>query len=524
MDRRQFLMGATSTIAGAALPMRSTARAASASVLKYIPSSNLTILDPIANTHAATRLHGFMVFDMLYGLDANFQPQPQMAKGHEVSADNLNWKITLRENQRFHDGEPVLARDVVASIKRWGQRDAYGQLLLNATNELNAVGDDVVEFRLKTAFPLLPAALGKVGSFIPAIMPERIALTDATQPATEIVGSGPFEFLADEFSPGAFAAYRKFADYVPGSGEAGLSSGAKVVNFDRIEWHTIPDQSTALAAMQTGEMDWWEAPLPDFLPLLEASGNVTLVPSSNQVFFLRLNHLHPPFDNPQIRRLVLHSIDRTSVMQAAGGAGTWHTDVGIYTGSMATDAGIAEAFQTRTDFDAVKSELAAAGYNGEPVVMIVQGDIPMISAAAQVVRDTLTKCGFNVDYQSLESGTVSQRRTSMEPTDAGGWSGFITFADSEYFLDQATNFIVRANGKKSWFGWPDSPRIEELNQQWFAATDLDAQREIARQIQLQAWQDVPYIPLGELQQRAVASASLSGFAPGFTKFWNVRRS
>jgi peptide/nickel transport system substrate-binding protein len=62
-----------------------------------------------------------------------------MAEGHVVEDSGLSWIITLRPNLRFHDGEPVRAADAVASIRRWGARDAFGQALLAATNELEAL-------------------------------------------------------------------------------------------------------------------------------------------------------------------------------------------------------------------------------------------------------------------------------------------------------------------------------------------------------------------------------------------------
>ena len=60
-----------------------------------------------------------------------------MAAGHLVENDGKQWTITLREGLRFHDGEPVLARDAVASILRFGARDSFGKTLMAATDELS---------------------------------------------------------------------------------------------------------------------------------------------------------------------------------------------------------------------------------------------------------------------------------------------------------------------------------------------------------------------------------------------------
>ena len=105
-------------------------------VLKFIPQSDLAILDPIFTAAYVTRHHGMMVFDTLYGMDAAYRIQPQMAEGHRVEDDGKTWLITLRDGLLWHDGEQVLARDCVASIRRWGARDSFGQTLMAVTDEL----------------------------------------------------------------------------------------------------------------------------------------------------------------------------------------------------------------------------------------------------------------------------------------------------------------------------------------------------------------------------------------------------
>ena len=117
-----------------------------------------------------------------------------MVAGAVRSAGDVQWRLGLL----FHEGAPVLARDYVASIKRWGVRDAFGQGLMAATDELSAPDDQTILFRLKRPFPLLPDALSKSGSTMCPIIPERLALTNPLTQVTEMVGSGPFRFLAGE--------------------------------------------------------------------------------------------------------------------------------------------------------------------------------------------------------------------------------------------------------------------------------------------------------------------------------------
>ncbi len=142
-----------------------------------------------------------MVFDTLFALDANGDAQHQMLAGHTVDADQKVWTLTLRDGLLFHDNTPVLARDVVASLRRWAIKDPFGQALFAATDDLSAVNDKQVVFRLKRPFPLLPQALGKPTINIPAIMPQRLAATSAGKLLTEVVGSGPSGFCRTNASP-----------------------------------------------------------------------------------------------------------------------------------------------------------------------------------------------------------------------------------------------------------------------------------------------------------------------------------
>ena len=164
-------------------------------MLKFLPQADLATLDPVWTTADVTRNHAHLVFDTLYGQDNNFQPHPQMAAGHTVGADGKQWDITLREGLKFHDGSPVLARDCVASIQRWWQRDGFGGVLRAATDEVSAPSDKQIRFRLKKPFPLLADALA-VTTNMCCIMPERLALTDPMKQVSEMVGSGPYRFVA----------------------------------------------------------------------------------------------------------------------------------------------------------------------------------------------------------------------------------------------------------------------------------------------------------------------------------------
>ena len=130
LSRRDLLAAKLSMV-----PAASLVGAQGSRLLRFVPQADLAILDPIATPAFVTRTHALMIFDMLYGWDANFVPQPQMAEGHMVENDGKLRRITLRQGLRFHDGAPVLVRDVVASLNRWGKRDTSAFDLMDVVEE-----------------------------------------------------------------------------------------------------------------------------------------------------------------------------------------------------------------------------------------------------------------------------------------------------------------------------------------------------------------------------------------------------
>ena len=143
-------------------------------------------------------------------------------------------------------------------------------------------------------------------------MPERIAKTDAFTQITEAIGSGPFKFVKEEWVPGNKVVFVKNADYVPRKEPPSWAAGGKVVKVDRVEWLYIPDSATAAAALNAGEVDWWEQLPPDLVPLLAKNKDVKVenIDPLGSMGLLRFNQLHPPFNNPKMRQALLYLVDQ----------------------------------------------------------------------------------------------------------------------------------------------------------------------------------------------------------------------
>jgi peptide/nickel transport system substrate-binding protein len=525
MKRRTLLASSVALAAGLARP--AIAQGASAKLLKFVPQANLANPDPIWTTATVAINHGYMVWDTLYGVDNALVGQPQMVAGHDLSSDELTWTFTLRDGLKFTDNEPVRAIDCTTSITRWSAKDPFGQQLARQTDEMKPLDDKRFQIRLKKRFRQMTYALGATNCFM---MPERMAKTPASEQIKEYIGSGPFIFKQDEWVSGVKAVYVKNTGYVPRQEKPEYYSGGKVVNFDRVEWIVEPDPATAAAALQTGEVDWLEFPVLDLLPMLRKSDGCDVVRYDplGSLAMVAFNHLYPPFDNPKLLRALLPAIDQREYVTAWVGEqqdlGTY--PVGFFTGHspMANTAGL-QAFTSPRDMAKAKQLIAESGYKGEKIVMMAPTDQPSLVALSQVSRELFTKLGLNIDYQSMDWGTLVARRAKSDPPSQGGWNIFHTTWGGLAVSNPGSSYPLRGNGKAGWFGWPTNLKIETLRDQWFDASDVAEQKKICEQIQLQAFEDIPFMPVGQWYYPWAIRKNLTDFVKcAAVLFWDVRRA
>jgi peptide/nickel transport system substrate-binding protein len=344
----------------------------------------------------------------------------------------------------------------------------------------------------------------------------------------EFVGSGPFVFHANEWVSGVRSVYTKFDKYLPRTEAPSNTSGAKVVNFQRVEWVIQPDPGTGASALMAGEVDWVDQPLFDHLPMLGRNAGVTLAEGDpfGLIGGLFMNHQQPPFNNRKLRQALLHAVDQKEFVAAVLGEQARYAKipVGYFTvGSpFASDAGMAALTGPR-DIAKARQLVKDSGYAGETVVLMSPSDQPQMFAMAALCESLFKKLGINVALATTDWGTLLTRRSVTKPASDGGWNAFNTRITGSGGTDP-TSVQLRANGPKAWFGWPDIPDLERLREAWFRAPTLAEQQAICREMQTAAFEGVPYIPLGQWSQPTAHRSDLTGFVPSSTHvFWGVRR-
>jgi peptide/nickel transport system substrate-binding protein len=504
------------------------ASGAEAQTIRAVMHSDLKILDPIWTTAYIVRNHGYMVYDTLLSMDEKFALKPQMADKWEVSADKLTYTFTLRDGLLFHDGKPVTSEDVIASIKRWGSKDSMGQKLLSFVQELKPVNEKTFQLVLKEPYGLVLESLGKPSSNVLFIMPKRVAETPGSEQISDFTGSGPFVFKRDEWKPGDKTVYVKFDKYKPRSEPASGLAGGKKVNVNRVEWLAIPDHQTAMNALLAGEIDYFEQPPHDLLPVLKEDKSIELVdwnPLGNQYTF-RFNTLHKPFDNPKIRQAVLMAFAQEPFLKAViGDPAYYKTCKAMFICGAPFETSKGFENYLNGDVEKAKLMLKEAGYDGTPVVLMHSTDLFVLTNLAPVARDMLQRAGFTVDMQSMDWQTLVARRSKKDPPAQGGWNAFLTSWVSADIMNPVGAGFLNAGCDKAMFGWPCDDKIEELRDKFARETDATKAKQIAEQLQVRVTEYPTHIHLGQwYQPAAVRKGVIAGIptAPA-PVFWNVTK-
>jgi peptide/nickel transport system substrate-binding protein len=503
---------------------------AAGKTITAVMHSDLRVIDPGFTPAYITRDHGYMVYDTLLATDSNLMVQPQMADW-KISDDKLIYTFTLRDGLKWHDGTPVTAEDCVASLKRWSQSDSMGQKLMDFTASLEASDAKIITLKLKEPYELVLKSIGKPSSYVPFMMPKRLAETPVGKQIAEQIGSGPFKFVKAEFQPGVKAVYEKNKDYVPRKEPPSWTAGGKVVKVDRVEWITMPDAQTAVNALQSGDIDFMELTPFDLLPVLTTNKELKFE-TLNKLGFAaigRMNFLHPPFDNFKMRRAAFMALNQKDVLDAMVGDPAYYRICGavfICGAPLATDVG-SESLVKGNGMAEAKRLLAESGYDGTPVVIMAPTDVVTLKAQPIIAAQLLRKAGFKVDVQATDWQTVVSRRASQKPPKEGGWNLFFTNFTSFDLENPIGNLLINGKGKNGgWFGWPDDPKIDALRDAFARSSSPEGQKKIAAEIQQEVYDQVIYIPLGQYRVVNAWRKSLSGVldGPATPIFWNIDKS
>jgi peptide/nickel transport system substrate-binding protein len=498
--------------------------ASAETVLRMAKTSIPRILDPHFTTSFTERDFGYLIYDTLFAVDKKFDVKPQMVETWTVSDDRLTYTFTLRDGLLFHDGAPVKSVDCVTSIKRWAQRDGMGQKLAALTKEWVVVDDKTFRLVLQQPYEFVLATLGKVGSSVPFIMPERVAKTPITEPIKDYTGSGPFVFDQSAGTSGVKLVFRKFEKYLPRKEPSDWASGGKVAKVDTIEWIEFRDAMTAVNALAKGEIDMIHELPHDLAPLLQSDPKVTVMVYNElgQLGFVRFNFLYPPFNDVNARRAVLLAVKPKEFLEGLVGDPKYYDECrSIYScGSpYETKAGLPDI-----GLEQAKKALKASSYDGSPIVQFHATNSATIGPLSEVLTRVLREVGFNVQVEAMDFQTFTRKRLTQSPPAQGGWNISLSTWTGPDVVDPIVNVSLGGEGLKAQWGWPTLPEMEKLRDQFARTTSLEARKKIAEEIQKLAYDQAIYIPTGTFKALAAYRDNIKGVtsAPALT-LWGISK-
>ncbi|NKC31057.1 ABC transporter substrate-binding protein [Falsiroseomonas selenitidurans] len=500
-------------------------------VLRMVPNADLQTLDPINTTAGVVQSHAHMIYDQLFGRDAQQRPQPQMVGAWSVSPDALVWRFTLREGLAFHDGAAVTATDVVASLRRWGARDPHGRQLMAITAGMEPEADGrSFTWTLRRPYGLMLDALSKPAGNMPAIMPARIAATDPFTAIRETIGSGPFTFAREEWVPGSKVVYLRNPAYVPRSEPASGTAGGKVAHVDRVEWLNIGNVQTSALALMQGEVDYIESPGVDFLPMLRRRGmRIVRTNTLGAPGMIRMNHLHPPFDDARVRQALMLLVNQEEILQGM------FPDPELYQvchaffvcgSAQETNAGVPAGLGSAAARERARQLLREANYDGTPIVMMDPTDNPFVHTATLVLAQQMQSVGFRTDVQATDFASMAGRRANRRPPSEGGWHIGLTYWNGLGASDPVGNVPMQASCDRAWPGWPCDAAHQALIDAFPYAANAAERTRILEELHASAYRLVPYVPYGQWYLPSAVTPRISEVLamPGIIIAWNIRKA
>ena len=475
--------------------------------LRAVPHGSLKSLDAQWTTVTVTANVRHHLQEGLFTLDDNLALQPQLAESWQSSPDLLTTTVKLRDGLEFHSGETLKAGDLVGSFNK--VKDVATLWKLVATEfggVISALDDRTLQIQVSEPTALVLDSLMTEQSFPPIAVPESAYSLPQTESAPEPVGTGPFKF--ESWSPGDRWTMVRYDDYNPSAHPTSGLAGRHVAFADRVEWIEIADQAARLAALEVGEvdlLDFFSPTLADRVFGSEAVDPVVVMPGEQMGVYL--NHLKPPFDNKNVRRALqlAYPMESALKLSVGGNDALWRLCPTYYTCGTRWENTVGTENYNAQDLDQARQLVKEAGFEGTTVRLMAAQDMPWFPQLSLVTREVLEDVGFVVDFQAMDWATLTTRRADPEL-----WEAFHTGSGTT--VTPLTKSTLTKNG---WFNryQDESGKMAELLGEFTRAKTAADQVELIGELQAQAFEDVPYVLIGEVARLFAAGKNVQGFKP-----------
>lgn len=468
-------------------------------------------IDPLVTTATATAYAAKPIFESLLTLNENFEIAPMLAETYEVSEDGKTITFKLRSGIKFHNGEEMTVDDVLASMNRWMEMSSQAKASL-ADAKWEKVDEETIELQLEEPSLIALFTVAEQNQQA-AVMPKEIAEAAGENGVDEYIGTGPFQFV--EWKTDQYIHYTKFEDYQPRTEPASGLAGEKIALVDDVYWNFVPDESTRISGLISGEYDVSIGVSPDNVQQIEATEGIEPEIWTYGMELLVFNKKEGVFKEQKMRQAINAALDFEAVLLASFGADHFfELEHGIFQSNMEdwyVDTG--KDKYNQKDVEQTQQLLEEAGYDGEEITILTSREYPHYYNAAVAVQQQLEQAGLNVKLDIYDWATLLDRRSDPEL-----WDIFFTGWDTQV-IPHGYAFI---DSKTEWAGWTNSPEMDELLEEIGDAATQEEAKEAVAKLQEEFWEYLPVVNLGLFKNTDGYSDKVSGFENFIgPTIWNV---
>ncbi|WP_404332142.1 ABC transporter substrate-binding protein [Mesobacillus maritimus] len=474
-----------------------------------IPSQPAT-LDPHMNTAVITSTVARNVYEQLLTLNSNYEPVPMLAESVDISEDGKTYTFLLRQGVKFHNGEEMVAEDVVASLEKWIEINSKANLFKDA--EFAIKDEYTVVLNLpQRVFGILEAIADK-GQFS-GIMPKEIAESAGPTGAEEYIGTGPFKF--EEWKQDQYIHLTKFEDYSPLDTAPDGLAGKKEALVDEIYFEITADASTRLAGIQTGEFDVSEGLLIDNYEQLKANPDLEFKQGASNLWLV-FNKKQGVFTDNNMRKAVNAALNKEEILIGVQSfeefyrmdssymyeeQKNWHSQAG------------SENYDVN-DVAVTKELLDAANYNEEEIRILTTRDYDHLYNTAVIAKEQLEKAGMKVKLDVYDWSTLLEIRSTPEE-----WDIFITGFPP---VLAPTQMLILS---PDWPGWTNDEQLSNYLTEIKNSTSNEEAQQIWDEAQGYLWDYLPGVKVGDMFEYVAHKKEIEGltFFEGMV-LWNVKKT
>ena len=488
-----------------------------AETLRYATVGEPPSLDQQVVTSDLATTIAHHIFEGLYTFDGNYEPQPLLASGEEVSEDGKTITINLRSDVSFHDGQAMTSADVVASLKRWGAHGSRGKLLFSNVSDVSAAGSHSVTLTFSSPFGPWKNLMAFINGG-PAIYPERIASNAGSKPidVEDYIGTGPYKFV--EWKPNRHVELAKYDGYKSPPGAASGYAGERTAHFDRLQFIPVPDPGTRVSGVKAGDYDYAESMPSDLIDELDSDSSSRVVLNGGPIFGLVFmnSKAGPLMANFKLRQAIQAALNKEDALRVSiGPEKLWRANGSFLPkGNAWFSASGTESF-SEGNAEKAKALAEEAGYDGTPIKFLVSTNYAFHYDQAVVFTRQLLEAGINVQLVVVDWATLIKKRAQPEEWD-------LFFTHHGFVPDPILISVMNDN----YPGWWATEEKQQLKAAFTATNDPTARKATWGEIQALIYSQVPTMKTGDVYTYNIASPKLSGVEATtliWPHFWGVSK-